>query len=102
VGYQEPKNRDLGVNLCDGCLEKQREIDRLTEENQRLRQKLNLNERKSKEGFFSSSTSSAKLPVKPNSLLENQAKTGGGQIGHQGYGRKSFTKLGADEMVKFK
>jgi hypothetical protein len=97
VGYQEPKNRDLGVNLCDGCLEKQREIDRLTEENQRLRQKLNLNERKSKEGIFFSSTSSAKLPVKPNSLLENQAKTGGGQIGHQGYGRKSFTKLGADE-----
>jgi transposase len=32
--------------------------------------------------------------------LENQAKTGGGQTGHTGVGRKCFTKLGADECRK--
>ena len=83
MDYQEPKTRDFGVNLCEGCLEKQREIDRLKEENQ---QKLNQNQRKLKEGFFNSSTSSAKLPVKANSLAENQVKQGGGQVGHQGVG----------------
>jgi transposase len=97
VGYQEPKSRDYGVNNCDGCLEKQREIDRLKEENQRLKQKLNLNERKRTEGFFSSSTSSAKLPVKANSLAEKQAKKGGGQTSHRGVGRQCFTPAEADE-----
>jgi transposase len=97
VGYEEPKTRDYGVNLCEGCLDKQREIDRLKEENQRLRQKLSQNQRKIKAGFFGSSTSSAKLPVKANSLSEKQAKQGGGQIGHLGHGRKTFTAAQADE-----
>ncbi len=93
MSYQEPKRRDYGVNNCDGCLEKQRQIDRLQEENLRLKQKLNQNLRKIKEGFFNSSTPSAKIPVKPNSLLENQARRGGGQLGHVGIGRKVFTPL---------
>lgn len=62
-----------------------------------LKQKLNQNQRKLKEGFFNSSTSSAKLPVKANSLTENQAKQGGGQVGHQGVGRKIFSSAEADE-----
>jgi hypothetical protein len=41
-------------------LEKQCEIDRLKEEIKSLRQKLNLNQRKIKQGFFGSSTPSAK------------------------------------------
>jgi hypothetical protein len=97
VGYQEPKTRDYGVNLCEGCLEKQREIDRLKEENQRLKQKLNQNQRKLTEGFFNSATSNAKLPVKATSVAENQAKQGGGQVGHQGVGRKVFSSAEADE-----
>jgi transposase-like protein len=97
VSYQEPKNRDYGVNLCKSCLEKQRQIDRLKEENQRLRQKLNLNERKLQQGFFGSSTSSAKVPLKKNSLLEKQARQGGGQVGHRGVGRKTFSPGQADE-----
>ncbi|MBA4185367.1 MAG: IS66 family transposase [Acidobacteria bacterium] len=98
MSYQEPKRRDYGVNNCDGCLEKQRQIDRLQEENLRLKQKLNQNLRKIKEGFFNSSTPSAKIPVKPNSLLENQARRGGGQLGHVGIGRKVFTPLEAAEQ----
>jgi transposase len=97
VSYQEPKSREYGVNLCESCLEKQREIDRLKEEIGRLRGKLSLNERKLKQGFFGSSTSSAKVPVKENSLLEKQAKQGGGQPGHTGIGRKIFSSREADE-----
>ena len=97
MSYQEPKSREYGVNLCESCLEKQREIDRLKEDNQRLRQKLNLNERKLKQGFFGSSTSSARLPVKESSLIEKQAKQGGGQGGHPGVGRKTFSSAEADE-----
>ena len=98
MSYQEPKSREYGVNLCESCLDKQREIDRLKEENLRLRQKLNLNERKLKQGFFGSSTSSAKVPVKAGSLLEKQAKQGGGQPGHAGVGRKTFNSAEADEQ----
>lgn len=97
MSYQEPKSQEYGVNLCESCLDKQREIDRLKEENQRLRQKLNLNERKLKQGFFGSSTSSAKVPVKASSLAEKQAKQGGGQHGHAGIGRKTFSASEADE-----
>ncbi len=97
MSYQEPKARNYGVNLCDGCLLKQREIDRSKEEVQRLKQKLNLNQRKSKGGFFGSSTPSSKVPVKPNSLAENQAKKGGGQVGHRGVGRQTFKSDEADE-----
>jgi transposase len=97
VSYQEPKSREYGVNLCESCLDKQREIDRLKEENLRLRQKLNLNERKLKQGFFGSSTSSAKVPVKASSLIEKQAKQGGGQHGQAGVGRKTFSSAEADE-----
>ena len=98
MGYQELKSRDYGVNLCDGCLEKQREIDRLKAENLRLKQKLNQNLRKTNEGFFNSSTSSSKIPVKTSGSVGNQAKKGGGQFGHVGSGRKVFTSFGADEQ----
>jgi len=48
-------------------LKKQREIDGLKEEIHRLRQKLSYQGRKEKEGFFGSSTPSAKLPLKASS-----------------------------------
>jgi len=98
VSYQEPKVRDYGVNLCEGCLKKQREIDRLKEEVQRLKQKLNLNKRKSQQGFFGSSTPSSQIPVKPNSLAEKQAQKGGGQKGHKGVGRQVFSSAEANEV----
>ncbi len=50
--YQLAKSYDYGVNTCQQCLAKQREIDRLTEENQRLRAKLSQQKRKDQEGFF--------------------------------------------------
>lgn len=98
MGYQEPKAKDYGVNNCDGCLEKQRLIDRQYEEITRLKQKLSQNQRTTKEGFFGSSTPSSQIPVKSNSLAENQAKKGGGQPGHRGVGRQVFAAAQADEQ----
>lgn len=100
MSYQEAKSKDYGVNNCEGCLEKQRLIDRQFEEIQQLKQKLNVNQRKLTAGFFGSSTPSSQIPLKPNSLAEKQAKKGGGQLGHQGVGRQIFTFAQADEIKK--
>lgn len=97
MSYQEPKAKDYGVNRCEGCLQKQREIDRLKEEVQQLRLKVCANQRKSKEGFFGSSTPSSKVPVKANSLAENQARRGGAPKGHHAVGRQVFSEAEADE-----
>lgn len=98
MSYQESKTRDYGVNLCEGCFEKQRTIDRQFEEIQQLKQKLNANQRRLKDGFFGSSTPSSKVPLKANSLAENQLKKGGAKVGHQGFGRQVFTFEQADEV----
>ena len=99
MSYAPPKAKDYGVNLCEGCLEKQREIDRLRQEIISLKQKLLQNERKSKEGFFGLSTPSSKVPIKANSLEENQKKKGGAKLGHSGVGRKVFSREESDETA---
>jgi hypothetical protein len=71
----------MAINGCVECLKKQRAIDRLTEENQRLRQKLRYQERPAQEGFFGASTPSAKLPVKPNTKPAARAKPKGARPG---------------------
>jgi transposase len=78
-------------------LEKQRVIDRQFEEIQRLKKKINVNQRTGLQGFFGSSTPSSQVPLKANSLAENQAKKGGGQNGHLGHGRQTFSFDEADE-----
>jgi transposase len=98
VSYQEPKSKDYGINNCESCLEKQREIDRLKQEVQQLRLKVCANQRKSQAGFFGSSTPSSQIPVKANSLAENQAKKGGANKGHPGIGRQIFSEAEADEV----
>ncbi len=94
--YQLAKSHDYGINTCQQCLEKQREIDRLTEENQRLRAKLAHQKRKDQEGFFGSSTPSAQIPVKANATAENNKKRGGAKPGHTGHGRKPHAAGEAD------
>lgn len=96
--YQSGKSRDYGVNLCQGCLEKQREIDRLREEVQRLRVKLNLRERKQQEGVFGSSTPSSLKPLKTNSDEAKRARRGGAKKGHPGHGRSACSAEDADEI----
>ncbi len=79
----------MGINNCPICLEKQREIDKLTEEIERLRAKLYRQQRKQREGFFGSSTPSAQKPIKENSATKEK-KPKGARPGHKGAGRKSF------------
>lgn len=83
------------INYCPECLNKQREIDYLKEEIQRLKQRLRYKERKEHEGFFGSSTSSAKIPLKANTP-DKESKSKGAQVGHKGYGRKKITVSEAD------
>jgi len=96
--YQQAKSHDYGVNLCEGCFEKQREIDRLKEEVQQLRTKLSIKKRKDKEGFFGSSTPSSQIPVKANSTQENKKNQGGAKPGHKGRGRKKHDSSDIDEV----
>ena len=85
---------------CAGCLEKQIKIDRLEIEIQRLRAKLRYQERTAKEGPFGSSTPSSKIPIKPSSLEERQARRGGGKVGHTGHGRLVVTVADADHVER--
>ncbi len=86
-------------SYCEGCFEKQRKIDALTEEIKQLKVKLKYLERKEQEGYFGSSTPSSKVPVKANATPENQRKQGGGKKGHVGHGRQGFDQPQADHIV---
>ena len=65
------------MGYCNGCYEKQLEIDRLKERIEHLENKINYRKRKEKEGYFGSSTPSAKKPFKENSSKEKLNKNGG-------------------------
>jgi transposase len=92
-----------GAGYCKACLAKQREIDRLTEQITRLRDRLRYQARLAREeGPFGSSTPSAKMPLKANtalSLPERQARRGGARAGHVGHGRHTAHASEADEVV---
>lgn len=77
------------LNLCEGCLEKQRTIDRLRQEIESLRDKVHRLERKAEAGPFGSSTPSAKIPLKANTVGEQPGKSGGAKPGHTGHGRRA-------------
>ena len=81
-------------------MQKQQQIDRLQEENARLKDRLRYQERTAKEGFFGSSTPSAKRPVKPNSTTPQcPGAPGGARPGHRGHGRQSIPADQADQVV---
>ncbi len=83
---------------CDGCYEKQRRIDILEEENKHLKAKLKMEEVKSKDGPFGSSTPSSKIPVKANTPEENRRKNGGAKKGGKGHGRRPVDSERADQI----
>jgi transposase len=86
-------------NNCSKCLDKQRKIDKLTEENKRLKDKLRVQKRKQKEGFFGSSTPSSKVPIK-SGTPESEKKKRGAKPGHKGKGRKKFNEADSDQVVE--
>jgi transposase len=89
---------NVNLNLCEGCLEKQQKIDRLEEQNQRLRQQLRRQQRKAGEGPFGSSTPSAKIPLKANTPEQERAKPGGARLKHAGHGRRAVDAATADRI----
>jgi len=95
-----PEGGSTLINACPGCLKKQREIDGLKEEIQRLRQKLSYQARKEKEGFFGSSTPSAKLPLKANTDKGKQRKPKGARPGRTGAGRKGVSSLEVNRRIE--
>lgn len=64
-----------------------------------MKAKLRYQTRTASEGPFGSSTPSSKIPVKANSLEENQARKGGAKPGHVGHGRKSLTRRDAGRVI---
>jgi len=77
--------------ICKACLEKQQKIDRLEEELRRVKAQLRYQQRTAREGPFGSSTPSSKVPVKANSMEENQKRKGGAKPGHRGHGRRPLS-----------
>ncbi len=87
---------------CQQCLEKQRKIDELQEQIVSLKAKLRHKERTAQEGFFGSSTPSAKIPIKPNCQIEHTNNCGGGKTGHKGHGRTGVCEKDADYVQRVK
>ena len=54
----------------------------------RLKARLRYQERTAQEGFFGSSTPSAKQPLKANTPPEQAQRQGGAKPGHRGHGRR--------------
>lgn len=88
------------LSICESCLQKQRMIDQLREENRRLKDQLHYRERKTEEGPFGSSTPSSKIPLKSNTAEENRRKKGGARPGHTGYGRNAIEIDSADRVMQ--
>ena len=88
----------VNLNLCERRLEKQRIIDRQTEQIEALRKKVRQLERKAAQGPFGSATPSAKIPLKANTAEEQRSKPGGAQPGHAGHGRKVVEDSDAARM----
>ena len=90
----------MAMNGCAECLKKQREIDRLTEELQRLKQKLRYQERQATAGFVGAATPAAKRPVQPNTPPPPAPKPKGARPGHPGVGRCGFDAHQAERVIE--
>jgi transposase len=80
-------------------LQKQQKIDRLEEALKRVKDKLRHQERTAREGPFGASTPSSKVPLKANSLEQNQARKGGAKPGHPGHGRKPLQPTQSERTI---
>ncbi|MCX5654076.1 MAG: IS66 family transposase [Planctomycetota bacterium] len=89
----------MNLTYCPECLKKQQRINELEEEVVQLKARLRYQERTAAEGPFGSSTPSSKVPVKPDTLPERQARRGGARAGHVGHGRASVPPEEADRMA---
>jgi hypothetical protein len=77
-------------------LKKQQQIDRLQEENKRLRDRLRYQQRTAREGPFGLSTPSSKIPIKPSTPSAEGTGCGGARPGHVGHGRRPLAATETD------
>lgn len=89
----------MPMYYCESCLEKDRKIEELKQENERLRGKLKYEKKKSREGYFGSSTPSSQKPFKENCETKAKNKNGGAKKGHKGNGRRRIKEETADEII---
>jgi transposase len=89
----------VAINACPVCLQKQREIDDLKEENRRLRAVLRQERRKMEEGAFGSATPSSQIPIKPNAK-DKEKKPKGARLGHPGKGRQDLNREPVDDIIE--
>ena len=74
-------------------------IDRLQEENARLKDRLRYQERTAREGAFGSSTPSSKIPIKPSAPADAPPRRGGARPGPPGHGRRTVAAAQADRVA---
>jgi hypothetical protein len=86
-------------NGCAECLQKQQEIDRLTEALQALKPKLRYQERQATEGFFGAATPSAKRPLTANTPTVKAPARKGAPPEHMGAGRHALDLSQAERVV---
>jgi hypothetical protein len=83
----------MAINGCAACLQKQRVIDRLTEENQRLKPRLRYQERQAAEGCFGSGPPSAKRPLNANTTSPQGPSAKAPSRGPQGPGARPSMRV---------
>lgn len=88
------------LRYCVGCFHLRQENNVLRAENEKLKAQLRAQERSAREGAFGASTPSSKIPIKPNTLGERQARCGGLKPGHAGHGRTALSEEAADRLER--
>lgn len=92
-----PRGNAQATGYCPRCFEYIRKIDRLEEENTRLKSEVARLRKKNEQGYFGASTPSSQKPFKANTSPKETKRQGGGRNGHPGHGRRSFHREEADE-----
>lgn len=110
VGVEKVTSFDQGVlqqprSFCSGCFEKQRKIDHLQEEIERLKGKLRQSPNQNRAGLpLGPHTPPSQQPFRSgHSSEENRAKKGGRELGHPGAQRRSThwtEEQHADETIQ--
>jgi transposase len=86
------------MNGCAECLQKPRELARLTEDLQGLQQQLRDQERQAPAGVFGSATPSARRPVKATTPPPTPLTRRGARPGHPGAGRHALAAHQAERV----
>jgi transposase len=94
----KPKPAAVRGGFCCGCFDKQRELDKLKEENTRLKAELGRRDNSDSSKFKGSThRPSSREDLKANSAEDDKNKKGGAKKGHKGSTRKAADASSADE-----